>query len=163
MDLNETESYCLELICEKYPDNIVKMERLCEALIKSGSTEKALRIAEGLTHLRQGSSALQELVKSASVVHSINQKKWAKMEEDFRSELKNKKQADSLERANRVVVDESGSQERAEDLNEAIQKDPQQLDSYKLLVRSLINQERWSGLKKHLLYPRPRQMPNFAN
>ena len=51
MDLNETESYCLELIREKYPGNIVKMERLCEVLIKSGSTEKALRIAEGLTRL----------------------------------------------------------------------------------------------------------------
>ena len=51
LDLNETESYCLELIREKYPGNIVKMERLCEVLIKSGSTEKALRIAEGLTRL----------------------------------------------------------------------------------------------------------------
>ena len=57
MDLNETESYCLELICEKYPGNIVKMELLYEALIKSGSTEKALRIAEGLTRLRPGSRA----------------------------------------------------------------------------------------------------------
>jgi len=144
LELNETESYCLELICEKYPHNVVKMERLCEALIKSGSTEKALRIAERLTRLRPGSSAVQELVKSASVAHSINQGKWADKEEDFRSKLKNKKEADSLERANRVVVDESGSEERAEDLIEALQKDPQQVDSHKLLVRSLINQERYS-------------------
>ena len=73
---------------------------------------------------------MQELVKSASVVHSINQGKWADKKEDFRSKLKSKKQADSLERANRVVVDESGSEERAEDLIEAIQKDAQKVDSY---------------------------------
>lgn len=83
-------------------------------------------------------------MKSASVAHSINQGKWADKEEDFRSKLKNKKQADSLERANRVVVDESGSEERGEDLIEAMQKDPQQVDSYNLLVRSLINQERYA-------------------
>lgn len=144
LELNETESYCLELICDKYPNNFVKMERLCEALIKSGSTEKALAIAERLTRLRPGSSAVQELVKSASVAHSINQGKWADKEEDFRSKLKNKDEADSLERANRVVVDESGSEERADDLIEAIQKDPQQVDSYKLLVRTLMNQERYA-------------------
>ena len=151
----------MELICEKYPDNIVKMERLCEELIKSGSTEKALRFAEGLTRLRPGSNEVQELVNSASVAHSINQGKWADKEEDFRSKLKNKKQADSLERANRFVVDESGNEERIEDLIEAIQKDPQQVDSYKLLFRSLIIQKRWSGLTKHLLCPR--QMTHFAN
>ncbi len=144
LELSETESYCLELICDKYPNNVVKMERLCEALIKSGSTEKALAIAEKLTRLRPGSSAVQELVKSASVAHSINQGKWADKEEDFRSKLKNKDEAGSLERANKIVVDESGSEERSTDLIESIQKDPQQVDNYKLLVRSLMNQERYA-------------------
>ncbi len=144
LELNETESYCLELICDKYPNNVVKMERLCEALIKAGSTEKALAIAERLTRLKPGSGAVQELVKSASVAHSINQGKWADKEEDFRSKLKDKDEADSLERANRVVVDERGVEERADDLIEAIQQDPQQVDNYKLLVRSLMNQERYA-------------------
>jgi len=143
MSLNETEAFCLELICDKYPNNFVKMERLCEALIKVGSTEKALAIAERLNRLRPGSSNVQELVKSASVAHSINQGKWANKEEDFRSKLKNREEADSLERANRVVVDDSGSEERAGDLVDAIQRDPQNVDNYKLLVRSLINQERY--------------------
>lgn len=143
LSLSETEAYCLELICEKYPNNVVKMERLCEALIKAGSTEKALAIAERLTSLRPSSSHVQELVKSASVAHSINQGKWAVKEEDFRSKLKNKDEADSLERANRVVLGESGSDERSNDLIEAIQRDPQQVDNYKLLVRSFMNQERY--------------------
>ncbi len=141
LELNETEAFCLETLCEKYPNNYVKLERLCEALIKVGATEKALAIAERLNGLKPGSGQVQELVKSASVAHSINQGKWAEKEEDFRAKLKDKEEADILERANRVVVDEEGGEDRASDLMEAIHRDPQNVDNYKLLVRSYMNQE----------------------
>lgn len=143
LELNETEAYCLELICDKFPNNHVKLQRLCEALIKAGSTEKALAIAERLNRIRPGNGQVQELVKSASVAHSINQGKWEDKEEDFRSKLKDREEADSLERANRVVVDELGGEERSNDLMEAIHRDPQKVDNYKLLVRSLMNQEKF--------------------
>jgi len=143
LDFHETESFCLESICDRFPDNPVKLERLCKALIKVGSTEKALDIAERLTRLRPGSGHVQELVKSASVAHSINQGKWANNEEDFRSKLKDKEESDSLERANRVVFDENTSEERIRDLIAAIHQDPQQVDNYKLLIRAFMFQERY--------------------
>ncbi len=40
-----------------------------------------------------------------------------------------------------MVVDEEGGEERASDLMEAIHRDPQNVDNYKLLVRSYMNQE----------------------
>lgn len=143
LELYQTEAFCLESICDRYPSNAVKLERLCEALIKVGSTEKALAVAERLTRLRPGNGNVQELVKSASVAHSINQGKWADKEEDFRSKLKNKSDSASLERANRVVFDESTGEERIGDLIAAIHRDPQQADNYKLLIRAFMLLERY--------------------
>lgn len=140
---SKTEAFCLESICDRYPDNAVKLERLCQALIKVGSTEKALTIAERLTRLRPGSGHVQELVKSASVAHSINKGKWEENEEDFRSKLKNKEESDSLERANRMAMDERGSEERIRDLTNAIHQDPQLIDNYKLLIRTFLSLERY--------------------
>ncbi len=143
LGLNETESFCLESVCDRYPNNAVKLERLCEALIKIGSTEKALAIAERLTALRPGSGHVQELVKSASVAHSINRGKWAEKDEDFRSKLKDKDESDSLEKANRVVFDEGSSEERIQDLIAAVHQDPQEADNYKLLVRACMSLDRY--------------------
>ncbi len=84
---------------------------------------------------------IQELVKSASVAHSINKGKWADKEEDFRSKLKDKTESSSLERASKVVFDEDSGKERIQDLTSVIHQDPQQVDNYKLLIRSLIQQE----------------------
>ena len=141
LKFNQTEAFCLESICDRNPDDFVKMERLCEALIKVGSTEKALAIAERLMRLKPSVGYIQELVKSASVAHSINKGKWADKEEDFRSKLKDKTESSSLERASKVVFDENSGKERIQDLTSVIHQDPQQVDNYKLLIRSLIQQE----------------------
>ncbi|HCR28933.1 MAG TPA: hypothetical protein DIV79_02825 [Opitutae bacterium] len=143
LELNETEAFCLESVCDRYPENFAKLERYCESLIKAGSTEKALKVAEKLNELKPGSGQVQEIVKSASVAHSINKGKWADSEEDFRSKLKDKEESDSLERANRVVVDDGNSELRSRDLIESIHRDPQNVDNYKLLVRIYLRQEKY--------------------
>ena len=143
LELHETEAFCLESVCDRYSENFAKLERYCESLIKAGSTEKALKVAEKLNQLKPGSGQVQEIVKSASVAHSINKGKWADSEEDFRSKLKDKEESDSLERANRVVVDDGSSELRARDLIESIHRDPQNVDNYKLLVRIHLRQEEY--------------------
>lgn len=141
LGLYETEAFCLETICDRYPDNADKLERLCEALINVGHTDKALSIAERLTTLRPSNTHVQELVKSASVAHSINKGKWADSDKDFRSKLKDQRESETLERANRVAADDSVQHSRIQDLLAQIHRDPQNLDVYKMLVRALIAQE----------------------
>jgi len=143
LELNETEAFCLESVCDRYRENFAKLERYCESLIKAGSTEKALKVAEKLNQLKPGSGQAQEIVKSASVAHSINKGKWADSEEDFRSKLKDKEESDSLERAIRVVVDDGSGELRTRDLIESIHRDPQNVDNYKLLVRIYLRQEKY--------------------
>jgi len=157
LELNETEAFCLESVCDRYPENFAKLERYCESLIKAGSTEKALKIAERLNQMKPGSGQVQEIVKSASVAHSISKGKWADSEEDFRSKLKDKEESDSLERANRVVVDDGNSELRTRDLIESIHRGPQNVDNYKLLVRIYLRQEKYddalSWLEKAFALP----------
>ena len=68
LELHETEAFCLESVCDRYPENFAKLERYCESLIKAGLTEKALKVA-----LKPGQ--VQE-----NDAHSINKGKWADSE-----------------------------------------------------------------------------------
>lgn len=138
LSLNDTEAFCLQSICDRSPDNIANLDRLCKALIKIGETDKALLVAERLAGLRPGNTDVQELVKSASVAHSINRGKWAEKGEDFRSKLKDKGESEKLEESNRVVDERDSASIRTQDLIEAVHKDPQNVDYYKNLVKTLI-------------------------
>ena len=141
MGLYETEAFCLGSICERYPENADVLERLCEALIKVGDTDQSLAIAERLSNLQPNSGRVQELVKSASVAHSINKGKWAEEEEDFRSKLKDRSESERLERASRMVMDDSERMTRIQDIISSIHRDPQNLDNYKLLIKAYAARE----------------------
>lgn len=141
LSLSETEAFCLQGICDRFPDNATKLERLCKALIEVGNTDEALIVAERLMSLRPGNTDVQELVKSASVAHSINRGKWADKGQDFRSKLKNKEESEALEKANRVYEDRDTGSIRTQDLIEQVHGDPQNVDHYKNLVKALVAKE----------------------
>lgn len=141
MELNETEAFCLESVCDRNPNSARLLERLCNAWIKVGETDKALNVAERLNRLKPGSTHVQELVKAASVAHSIQKGKWSEKEGDFRSKLKNRGEAESLEKSHRISKGEKTTTSDVNDLIELVHEDPQKLDTYKTLVRSLISKE----------------------
>lgn len=157
LELFETAVFCLNKICDSETKDLELMQRYCEALIKVGETNQAVSIAERLKRLKPDSSFIQELVKSASVAHSINKGKWAEEEQDFRSKLKDEDMSDSLERKGRLVQDAHGAKERARELIEEIHEDPQNLDLYKQLVKTYLfaddYREALSWLDKAALLP----------
>ncbi len=138
LELYETAVFCLKRICDNETTDLVLMQRYCEALIKVGDTNQAVGIAERLKRLKPDSSAIQELVKSASVAHSINKGKWAEEEQDFRSKLKDEELSDALERQNRLVQDVKGAKAKARELIDDIHEDPQNLDLYKSIVKTYL-------------------------
>lgn len=135
LGLYRTAVFCLKNICDSETKDLVLMQRYCEALIQVGETNQAVAIAERLRRLKPESSFIQELVKSASVAHSINKGKWAEEEQDFRSKLKDGNLSESLERESRLVQDAEGARAKAQDLIEAIHGNPQDVDLYKRLVK----------------------------
>ncbi|MEM9158079.1 MAG: tetratricopeptide repeat protein [Verrucomicrobiota bacterium] len=150
LELFETEAFCLESICDRYPDNVDKLQRLCEALINVGHADDALRVAERLSALRPGNTRVQELVKSASVAHSIKRGKWANEEEDFRSKLKDQDEAESLERANRLNNEGAGMGAELEALSARTAMEPRNLDQYKLVIRSNLAKEDFGAAEEWL-------------
>lgn len=143
LELHETAVFCLSKICDRETKDLALMQRYCEALIAVGETDQAVAMAERLRSLKPDSSLIQELVKSASVAHSINRGKWAEEEQDFRSKLKDESVADSLERSNRMTVDKEGAEKRVGDLEKAIHENPQDLDLYKRLVKTHLRSDNY--------------------
>lgn len=139
LELYETAVFCLKNICDNETKDLVLMQRYCEALIQVGETNQAVGMAERLRRLKPDSSLIQELVKSASVAHSINRGKWAENEQDFRSKLKNEDLVTSLEKENRLAQDSEGARIRARELIDDIHRDPQNLDLYKQIVRNYLH------------------------
>src|SRR5690606_18390958 len=84
---------------------------------------------------------IQELVKAASVAHSINKGKWADKGGDFRGKLRSREDSERLEREGRIANSAAGSSARQEDLEAAVQRDPQDVESYKKLVRLHVDRE----------------------
>lgn len=134
----ETAVFCLKKIYERETKDLALMQRYCEALIKVGETNQAVAIAEQLKRMKPDSSIIQELVKSASVAHSINKGKWAEEEQDFRSKLKDEELSDALEQQNRIIQDAQGARVRARELIDEIHEDPQNLDLYKQIVKAYL-------------------------
>ncbi|MBK1878649.1 tetratricopeptide repeat protein [Pelagicoccus mobilis] len=135
LGLYETAVFCLQNICDSETKDFALMKRYCEALIQIGETNQAVSIAERLKQLKPENSIIQELVKSASVAHSINKGKWAEEEQDFRSKLRDEDLAGALERENRLIQDSDDLHGKARELVDAIHRDPQDLDLYKELVK----------------------------
>lgn len=138
LQLFETAVFCLKNICDSDCKDFALMKRYCEALIQIGETNQAVAIAERLKLLKPDNSIVQELVKSASVAHSINKGKWAEEEQDFRSKLKDENLTETLERENRISSDPSDLMGKASELVDAIHRDPQDLDLYKELVKTYL-------------------------
>lgn len=138
LGLYETAVFCLKNICDSECKDFALMKRYCEALIQTGETNEAVAIAERLKRLKPENSIIQELVKSASVAHSINKGKWAEEEQDFRSKLKDEELSETLERENRILKDVGDLKGKASELIDAIHRDPQDLDLYKELVKTYL-------------------------
>ncbi len=157
LGLHETAVFCLKSVCSERCRDFALLQRYCESLIQIGATDDAIAIAERLARLKPENGSIQELVKSASVAHSINKGRWAEEEQDFRSKLKDSDEADSLERSNRLVTDGETAGERLQELMAAVRSDPQNSDLYKRIVRLLISKEDYRGaldwLKKAFLLP----------
>jgi len=145
MELWETEAFSLETICDRYPENVDKLQRFCESLIKIGETDQALSVAERIVRIKPSNVKGQELMKSASVAHSINQGKWAEAKKDFRAKLRDSSKSESLELSNRIALDPETGKAALHALAEEIEQDPQNLDAYKRAIRICIDTEEYDA------------------
>lgn len=145
LELFNTAVFCMRGLVESYPNDLGALFAYCEALIKAGATDHAIAAADRLSKLKPESARIQELAKAASVAHSINKGKWADKGGDFRGKLRNREDSERLEREGRLTTSASQSGARQEDLLAAVQRNPQDLESYKKLVRLHVERDDYAS------------------
>ena len=132
LGLERSAGFCLSSVVERAPRDAGVLFRYCEALIKTGETEKALVVAERLSRLKSGDVRVQELMKAVSVAHSIQKGKWSDAEGSFRSKLRDEEEAESLEQSNRIQRNMAVEERRLRDI---VAKKSEDLDARRELAK----------------------------
>lgn len=135
LGLWQTAVLAYESIRAVEPDNQVNLKKLTRAYIESKRLDEAVRLGEHLLKINPGDAEAQNLVRQASVNHSLDSGKWEE-EGDYRSKLKDEETARDLEQAGRVMSDREGLDQRIARLITQVEAEPEQVGLYKEIAES---------------------------
>ena len=107
LDLKETVVFGLETIRQISPKDLKNLKELGNAYLEIGETEKTIAVGNEIQKLNPSDGDAEDLMKRASVAVAMNKGKWDESE-DFRTQLKDEAEAQSLEQAAKTVNDAKG-------------------------------------------------------
>ena len=107
LDLKETVVFGLETIRQISPKDLKNLKELGNAYLEIGETEKTIAVGNEIQKLNPSDGDAEDLMKRASVAVAMNKGKWEESE-DFRTQLKDEAEAQSLEQAAKTVNDAKG-------------------------------------------------------
>ncbi len=117
------------------PDNQTNLKKLTRAYLQSKRLDEAVRLGEHILKMNPGDAEAQNLVRQASVSHSLDSGKWEE-EGDYRSKLKDEDTARDLEQAGRVMSDREGLDQRIARLLTQVEAEPEQVGLYKEIAEN---------------------------
>ncbi len=100
----------LEIAREYHSKNIQVLDRLACAYANMKKGMEALRIRQEIANLMPDSLEAQQRVREAAALATMEQGKWEDGSDDYRTKLKNEKQAVTIEQADKIVrnIDDIG-------------------------------------------------------
>jgi tetratricopeptide (TPR) repeat protein len=128
--LIDTAIFAFESFRAINPKDSTNAKALMNAYIENHQTEEAIKVGDATLRLNPADDEVANLIKKASVQQSISKGKWDE-EKDFRSKLKDEEQSVKLEQASRARTDEEGMRSLIADALAAIEKEPEDLNSYR--------------------------------
>lgn len=128
--LIDTAIFAFESFRSINPKDTTNAKALMNAYIDNQQTEEAIKVGDATLRVNPSDDEVANLIKKASVQQSISKGKWDE-EKDFRSKLKDEEQSVKLEQASRARTDEEGMRALIADALEAIEKEPEALNSYR--------------------------------
>lgn len=132
LDLKETVVFGLETIRQISPKDLKNLKELGNAYLEIGETEKTIAVGNEIQKLNPSDGDAEDLMKRASVAVAMNKGKWEESE-DFRTQLKDEAEAQSLEQAAKSVNDEKGLEELIRQTYSLWEQEPNNLNHYKRL------------------------------
>ena len=132
LDLKETVVFGLETIKQISPKDLKNLKELGNAYLEIGETEKTIAVGNEIQKLNPSDGDAEDLMKRASVAVAMNKGKWEESE-DFRTQLKDEAEAQSLEQAAKTVNDAKGLEELIRQTYSLWEQEPNNLNHYKRL------------------------------
>ena len=132
LDLKETVVFGLETIRQISPKDLKNLKELGNAYLEIGETEKTIAVGNEIQKLNPSDGDAEDLMKRASVAVAMNKGKWEESE-DFRTQLKDEAEAQSLEQAAKTVNDAKGLEELIRQTYSLWEQEPNNLNHYKRL------------------------------
>ena len=132
LDLKETVVFGLETIRQISPKDLKNLKELGNAYLEIGETEKTIAVGNEIQKLNPSDGDAEDLMKRASVAVAMNKGKWEESE-DFRTQLKDEAEAQSLEQAAKTVNDAKGLEALIRQTYSLWEQEPKNLNHYKRL------------------------------
>ena len=132
LNLKETVVFGLETIKQISPKDLKNLKELGNAYLEIGETEKTIAVGNEIQKLNPSDGDAEDLMKRASVAVAMNKGKWEESE-DFRTQLKDEAEAQSLEQAAKSVNDAKGLEELIRQTYSLWEQEPNNLNHYKRL------------------------------
>ena len=132
LDLKETVVFGLETIRQISPKDLKNLKELGNAYLEIGETEKTIAVGNEIQKLNPSDGDAEDLMKRASVAVAMNKGKWEESE-DFRTQLKDEAEAQSLEQAAKSVNNAKGLEELIRQTYSLWEQEPNNLNHYKRL------------------------------
>lgn len=132
----ETAVFAWENVCDLQPESREHLLALCEAYVSAGRHDDAVRVADVLLERNAADPEAQELLKHASVAHSINRGNWRSSSGSYRDKLKDEAQAVSLEQASKVVASGEMTQRLLSEAQARAVREPENLNHIRDVVQA---------------------------
>ena len=129
-DLPHTAVFAFEGAHDAQPKDTDLAKKLANLYLEVDRIEDCIRICDRILKESPGDGDAQEIVKRASVAQSMDEGKWEE-EGDFRSKLKDKVEAESLEQASRSTTSEENVEKLIEEAKKRVEEEPENLNNYR--------------------------------
>lgn len=132
LEMKNTVVFGLETIRQINPKDLKNLKILGDAYLEVGDTEKTIAIGNEIQKINPSDGDAEDLMKRASVAVAMNKGKWEESK-DFRTQLKDEAEAQSLEQASKTVNDAKGLEELIRQAYAKWEEEPDNLNHYRQL------------------------------
>jgi tetratricopeptide (TPR) repeat protein len=128
----QTVVFAHETIQKLHPKDIKNLKDLGNAYIEAGNTEMAIATGNSIKQINSNDGDAEDILKRASVAVAMNKGKWEESE-DFRTQLKDEAETQSLEQASKNVNDSKSLEDLIGQTYEKVVQEPENLNHYRQL------------------------------
>ena len=124
--------FAYETIRKIQPKDIKNLKQLGNAYLEAGDSDMAIKTGNSIRQINPSDGDAEDLLKRASVAAAMNKGKWEESE-DYRAQLKDESEAQSLEQASKTVNDSKSLEELIRQTYQKVEEEPANLNHYRQL------------------------------